>query len=460
MATALPAATDFTGAAVTEGQFKTAITSLRAFLAEMLDTTGGGASTVPLALTVSSASTALRITQTGAGNVLVLEDSANPDSTPIVVDGAGIMVTGHTAAVDTGSSNIRSQIHGTSTSLAARHVTNWGSNTGGAVSLFSKARGDTIGTPTALTSGDDIGVQRYFGYAGATGSWVEASRVEIVNTGTVSDATNGVGAFWRLFTRASGGSLTERLRVDAGGNIYQNDSTNANMTLGLTLNQGSADDEILALKSSDVAHGVTNTTETDTFGFLKKASATGGGLQIGGMSENATVTALQFLGVGDTTVTKSTAGTGIFSFDAYENDGSATAAALTTNSNMAVFRSNTTTRFILDADGDSHQDVGTAWTNFDAFDDVQLLTDLSVQVSRDDDPIRREFGALLHYNREALTRAKLVTFNDDGHHFVNMSKLTMAHTGAIRQVGAQVKALLADMLRVTERLTAIEHARV
>ena len=30
---ALPAATDFTGATVTEGQFKTAITNLRAYLA-------------------------------------------------------------------------------------------------------------------------------------------------------------------------------------------------------------------------------------------------------------------------------------------------------------------------------------------------------------------------------------------------------------------------------------------
>lgn len=37
MATALPVATDFTGAGVTEGQFKTAITSLRAAIAEMGD---------------------------------------------------------------------------------------------------------------------------------------------------------------------------------------------------------------------------------------------------------------------------------------------------------------------------------------------------------------------------------------------------------------------------------------
>ena len=37
----------------------------------------------------SSSSNALRITQTGAGNALVVEDSANPDSTPFVVNASG-----------------------------------------------------------------------------------------------------------------------------------------------------------------------------------------------------------------------------------------------------------------------------------------------------------------------------------------------------------------------------------
>jgi hypothetical protein len=40
MPTALPPAADFTGATVTEGQFKTALTSLRTFLAELLGADG------------------------------------------------------------------------------------------------------------------------------------------------------------------------------------------------------------------------------------------------------------------------------------------------------------------------------------------------------------------------------------------------------------------------------------
>ena len=53
--------------------------------------TGGSISGISPGVTIegSSSSDALRITQTGAGNALVVEDSANPDSTPFVVDAGG-----------------------------------------------------------------------------------------------------------------------------------------------------------------------------------------------------------------------------------------------------------------------------------------------------------------------------------------------------------------------------------
>lgn len=46
-------------------------------------------STGPSTISVSSASDALRVTQTGTGNALLVEDSANPDSTPFVVSATG-----------------------------------------------------------------------------------------------------------------------------------------------------------------------------------------------------------------------------------------------------------------------------------------------------------------------------------------------------------------------------------
>jgi len=58
-----------------------------------------GVTTDGTTLTVSgsSASTMLRVTQTGAGNALLVEDSANPDATPFVVTAAGDVGIGTTA---------------------------------------------------------------------------------------------------------------------------------------------------------------------------------------------------------------------------------------------------------------------------------------------------------------------------------------------------------------------------
>lgn len=51
----------------------------------------------PNLIEVNSSSAALRITQTGAGNALLVEDSANPDSTPVVVDPSGNVGVGLTS---------------------------------------------------------------------------------------------------------------------------------------------------------------------------------------------------------------------------------------------------------------------------------------------------------------------------------------------------------------------------
>jgi hypothetical protein len=51
--------------------------------------TSGGTITGNLVVNSNSASDGVRITQTGAGNALVVEDSANPDATPFVVDASG-----------------------------------------------------------------------------------------------------------------------------------------------------------------------------------------------------------------------------------------------------------------------------------------------------------------------------------------------------------------------------------
>lgn len=73
--------------------------------------------------------------------------------------------------------------------------------------------------------------------------------------------------------------------LDSGGaivlapttHVFINEDANASMTIGLTINQAANDNEIFALKSSDVSHGNTDDAEADTFFLMKKNSGTDGG---------------------------------------------------------------------------------------------------------------------------------------------------------------------------------------
>ena len=230
----------------------------------------------------------------------------------------------------------------------------------------------------------------------------------------------------------------------------------------VVLNQGAADDAILQFKSSDVAHGVTTIAETDTYAQFAKRDADNGGLSIMGINESVSDAAGIILrGIAKTTVTtKDTGARGGVTIDAAKISGTGT-TGLDANGNIITFSTNGTTRQILDADGDSHQDVGTAWTNFDIFDDVEVLDCLAAHVTRQDDPLRGAFNHWLTQpeTRRVLEAHRLVTFNDhpggDGSIFVNMSRLTMLLVGAMRQYGKwrnqaeqRMAMLEAQMLRL------------
>jgi hypothetical protein len=124
-------------------------------------------------INVSSSSDALRITQTGVGNALVVEDSTNPDSTAFVVDTSG--------NVGIGTSSIPGKFRVYSSDAA------------------------TIG----LIGGLSYGVR--FGSAAGLGAYVEG-----VDAGGVSSYQPLIvgGSDLRL---ATGGS--ERARIDASGNV-------------------------------------------------------------------------------------------------------------------------------------------------------------------------------------------------------------------------------------------------
>jgi hypothetical protein len=262
---------------------------------------------------------------------------------------------------------------------------------------------------------------------------------------------------WLKAIPSNGGNVT--LDVTAGSlaitpalvlanSIFLGDSSNAFNSLGLTINQAGADSEIISLKSSDVAHGVTANTETDTFGVMSKLSGTAGGLMLQGFSSDNRGIRLDGI-VTNASTTKSVAGQAAATINGYLKSG-VSVTSLGADSNILAVMDSNTTRFILDADGDSHQDVGTAWTNFDEHDDVALLDAIAVAVSRPGDPLRNAFMAELESKRAQLERLPgkaIVTFNDDGHHFVNMSRLVMLQHGAIRQLANRLSTMERKLLQ-------------
>lgn len=235
----------------------------------------------------------------------------------------------------------------------------------------------------------------------------------------------------------------------AGSNkVFIADSANSKLTQGLTINQGAADNEILALKSSDVAHGVTTDAEADTYGTLKKQGATTGGLamtgygtDIGAVSVRGTATAAS--------ATRTTAAQAPIELRAGLLSGTTT-ATVGADKNLVVITDVGTARFIFDSDGSAHGDV--EWTTFDTHNDLALLDALDTRMSKRD-AVTNAFGEVLAYNADALQEAGIVNFYDDGPRaMVNFTRLAMLHTGALRQLGRQLAETRHELARVQRML--------
>ena len=209
------------------------------------------------------------------------------------------------------------------------------------------------------------------------------------------------------------------------------DDANANSSQGLTINQGSNDDEALAFKSSDIAHGITQLMETDTYGDIGKHSGSNGGLKIRGFTEYSYgglwLEGLTYLA---TDTTKSTSGLGAANINAIIRSGTGK-AAVGANGNLLVVANDGTTRFIFDAEGSFHADVES--TTYDAYDDAQLVR--AYDLSHGKGMIESQFDQFVDYNHETLAELKLVGRDEDGtpNRMVNVTGMQHLHNGAIWQ---------------------------
>jgi len=234
----------------------------------------------------------------------------------------------------------------------------------------------------------------------------------------------------------------------AGGNTLFNsqiviigDGTvtgNANETIGLTIDQRGNDDTALALKSSDVAHGITTQEETDTWLSVVKRSADSGGAIILGLTEDAIGITIDGAYVTDN-MTKTTGGTGAIELRALKKSGT-TWAGVGADANMVVISdaAGNGTRFIFDAEGTGHSDV--AWTTYDAHDDLAIIFDMEQELLNREDEAQTARRKML----EDLGVIGKGSWHMEGGRpraMVNWTRLSMLHHGALIQVGDRLDRL-------------------
>ena len=105
----------------------------------------------------SSANPAVRITQTGAGNALLVEDSNNPDNTPFVINGDGNVVVGKTAPQTTALSGTPIfQVHSPTSNNIGLYSWDSSATVPSSIRLF-KSQSGTVGTQGIVADGTDVG---------------------------------------------------------------------------------------------------------------------------------------------------------------------------------------------------------------------------------------------------------------------------------------------------------------
>lgn len=197
------ASTALSAVSATELGYLDGVTSaVQTQLDNKVDETGGSV------ISANSSGNALEIRQTGAGKALVIEDEANPDSTPFVVaaDGkVGIGISNPTGQpLEIGSGSFGARVTRYSTTSYA----------GSGIDLRKSASG-TVGTDAAVANGDRLGRVLYSGYDGT--AYISPTEIGSDVDGVVSTGIIPSRVF--INTMSSAGVNVERMRIDSTGRI-------------------------------------------------------------------------------------------------------------------------------------------------------------------------------------------------------------------------------------------------
>jgi hypothetical protein len=139
----------------------------------------------------------------------------------------------------------------------------------------------------------------------------------------------------------------------SGEVLFVGDEENAKMATGITINQGDNDDEILAFKSSDVGHTITDEAEEDTYFTIGKVSGSTGGAWIKGY--NTTNYGVLMEGRHATVETAKAAGSNASIMLRGSLQTGNTVGAMSANGNIVTMQNYSNSVWICDAEGDTWQ---------------------------------------------------------------------------------------------------------
>ena len=241
--------------------------------------------------------------------------------------------------------------------------------------------------------------------------------------------------------------------------IFINETSNAKMARGLTITQAAGvGDEAIAAKAASLAHGITTSTETDTYFSINPLDSTNGGADLSGYS--AATRAFRLLGTGVTDdTTKTTDSVGYINFLAGKKSGTSIGAP-GADGNMVVFLDGTAVaRFIFDVEGTGHADV--AWTTYQDHDDYLLLKRIEAKLAKGKrvieltpSPETQELIDLGFLGKDTQD------VNGKIHRgMLNTTKLQMLQAGAVRQAHEVIDVLLDDLM-ARRNLTAGEKSKI
>ena len=202
--------------------------------------------------------------------------------------------------------------------------------------------------------------------------------------------------------------------------------------------QGSFDSPGITVRSALDSHGMTALAEsTAYFTVALDTNMDGGALIRGYGSDDVGATLQGFSSNGD--ATKNTSSLAPIVFEAFKAAGT-NAQSMGSNENIAVFRNGNTTRAIIDEDGDLLLDGAVTAPAFDDYCDIQVLTAVRATMLQDSD-FKARYAEWIEAYAPALAAAGIVSYNDDGRHFVSLKGLNGLIIDTIRQLSMRVDEL-------------------